>query len=357
MPLKGLLHNLLLSLLTLCGCFAMGEVAARLLLPPHPIYRVPQPVHEPHPAIGWVLRPDQDAFTQAEPLHINTAGLRDDDEVLAKPRSERRVLVIGDSVTFGNGVATQKTYPAVLEELLAQRGVQARVLNGGVQGYDIHQEASFLHERGWDFEPDVVVLGFFENDVILRSDGEGYLSRVGEGGEFAGGRLRGAIPTELVYLVKRLRLVVWIGNLLREMRWRFFPPEADYHVQSIFFDRPSPNSERAWEQVSESLRAIQQEAGAREVEVVLAIFPHHGQMLEGALVHTYQGRIHQIAQGLETVDLLDDYRASTENGVSPFIPYDGHPNAAGHRIAAEALVEPVAAALARQRAGHAEASP
>ena len=351
--MKGHQFNLLLSLLTLCVCFALGEVAARVLLPPHPIYRAPQPRHDPHPRLGWVLRPNQAAFTHDESLHINAAGLRDDEEVAAKGPSEKRVLVIGDSVTFANGVATAQSYSAVLEKLLTRRGSPARVLNAGVQGYDVHQEAAFLSDRGWALEPDVVVVGFFENDVVLRSHVDLYLSSLEEDGEFASGGLRALIPDEIVYALKRPRLVVYIGSLLRELRWRFFPPEGDYHAEAIFFDRPSPNSERAWQQVGESLATMKREADSCSVELLLTIFPHHGQMLEGALVHTYQGRIQEIANhlGVATIDLLEVYRNSAARNASPFIPYDGHPNEVGHRIAAETLVEPVAAALGRRPAG------
>ena len=82
----------------------------------------------------------------------------------SKPAQEK----LGDSVTFANGVATSESYAAVLEALVVRRGTPARVLNAGVQAYDVHQEAAFLSERGGDFEPDVVVVHHAVNDAAPR---------------------------------------------------------------------------------------------------------------------------------------------------------------------------------------------
>ncbi|MGI9433000.1 MAG: hypothetical protein ACR2PQ_12340, partial [Myxococcota bacterium] len=234
------------------------------------------------------------------------------------------------------------------------RGSPARVLNSGVQGYDTHQQATYLSERGWALEPDVIVLGFYENDITLRNPGSEYRRQVADDGTFrGGGGLRGIVPTWLVYRVKHLRSVVFVSRSLRELRWRFFPPEDNYHVRAIFLDEPTPTSELAWQQVTESLDSIRSEAADRGVEVIVAIFPYQAQMDESALVHTYQGRLREITGelGLEVIDLLETFRESNRNGSFPYIPFDSHPDPIGHRLAGEALAPTVAATLARRAAG------
>jgi len=78
-----------------------------------------------------------------------------------------RVLCLGDSFTFGEGVHAADTYPARLEGVLnkgaASRTVQ--VLNAGVQGYGTRQELVFWERYGRALRPDVVVLGFVLNDA------------------------------------------------------------------------------------------------------------------------------------------------------------------------------------------------
>jgi len=152
--LKNLLLSSLLTLSALAACLVVGEIAARLLLPRHPLYLHPQPLHDPDPKLRWVLRPRQEGFTQDRPMHVNAAGLRDAEEIPArKPLGELRVLVLGDSFSFGNGVADSDTYSEVLEARLRQRGFGVRVLNAGVQGYDVHQEADWLRSAGSPSSP------------------------------------------------------------------------------------------------------------------------------------------------------------------------------------------------------------
>ena len=298
--------------------------------------------------LGWVLRPGQQAYTQNVPVRINEAGLRDDEPLgAAKPSGELRLLVLGDSVTFGNGVATPDTYPEVLERLLRERGLAVRALNAGVQGYSVHQEADFLRERGLGLEPDALLVGFYENDVTIRTPIGSETARAMIG---AGGHL---LPRPLVYGLKRLRSLVFVSYLLREARWRWFPPEADYHSRDLFQDQPSPASERSWRDVRDSLAAIAAAARGRGIEPVLAVFPHPSQLEPSLLERTYQGRVLAIAGeiGMTAVDLLPAFRAAAARGEVPFIAFDGHPSAAGHRAAAEALVDAVAKSLARTARG------
>jgi len=92
---------------------------------------------------------------------------------IAPPRERRpgvpRIFVLGDSVTFGTGVAPTRTYSARLEALLAERlGGPVEVINAGVPGYDIVQVAALYRRRVRDFTPDIVVYGFFHNDLEAR---------------------------------------------------------------------------------------------------------------------------------------------------------------------------------------------
>lgn len=77
-------------------------------------------------------------------------------------RDRRRVLVVGDSVTFGQGVEDDETYVAALERE-APRAVQT--LNAGVPSWDLRSETAWLDAQGWALAPDLVVLGFYVNDV------------------------------------------------------------------------------------------------------------------------------------------------------------------------------------------------
>jgi hypothetical protein len=103
------------------------------------------------------------------PVRINNLGFRDTrDYKLDKQPNTFRILVLGDSVTFGHGSLYESTYPYLLESRLKKwrPEVDWQVWNLGVPGYNNSQELSYLHEVGATFQPDLVVVGFFFNDVF-----------------------------------------------------------------------------------------------------------------------------------------------------------------------------------------------
>ena len=57
---------------------------------------------------------------------INGDGVRDDGDGAATGRQGQRILLVGDSFTFGQGVAYEKTWPAVLERQLVRIADVAR---------------------------------------------------------------------------------------------------------------------------------------------------------------------------------------------------------------------------------------
>jgi hypothetical protein len=101
------------------------------------------------------------------PVKVNSLGFRDPREYsLAKPPGAFRILVLGDSVTFGHGAPFDTTYPYLLGQRLRKwrPDVAWEVWNLGVPGYNTRQELVYLQEVGQRFQPDLVVVGFYPND-------------------------------------------------------------------------------------------------------------------------------------------------------------------------------------------------
>ena len=104
----------------------------------------------------------------ANPAHpeISSQGLRDREYALPKPEGGTRILVLGDSVTFGTGVARSQTFPKQLERELRRGGKQVEVINAGVNGYTAYNEVQFYLGRMRALDPDVVVLAVVLNDAV-----------------------------------------------------------------------------------------------------------------------------------------------------------------------------------------------
>lgn len=126
-------------------------------------------VHRPAatPGLPYELSPGFEGRHLGVEVRVNSAGMRDD-EVLAGDDPDRvRIVVLGDSTTFGFGVENDETYSAVLEGFLNERGrdgLAYEVLNMGVSGYSTLNEAVVLESKALDFEPDLVVVGYNLND-------------------------------------------------------------------------------------------------------------------------------------------------------------------------------------------------
>jgi lysophospholipase L1-like esterase len=110
------------------------------------------------PVLGWKLRPD----LRAGGVRTNSAGMRSAAEFAPAPEAGRkRLVLVGDSYTFGSGVGDHETFASILsEELLPGWDV----LNLGVPGYGTDQQVLSFERVGHRYHPDVVVLGFFDRD-------------------------------------------------------------------------------------------------------------------------------------------------------------------------------------------------
>jgi len=121
------------------------------------------------PELGQRLAPNYDGWFAGVPVHINALGFRDTrDYALAKSANTFRILVLGDSVTFGHGALSDTTYPYLFEQRLKQwrPDVDWQVWNLGVPGYNTRQELKYLERVGPRYQPDLVIVGFYENDLV-----------------------------------------------------------------------------------------------------------------------------------------------------------------------------------------------
>jgi hypothetical protein len=96
----------------------------------------------------------------------NAQGFRDfEDYEYRKTAGVLRILSLGDSHTQGFEVRQERTFSEVIERHLESKGVNAQVLNTGISGFSTAEELAFLENEGIRYEPDIVVLAFFGNDL------------------------------------------------------------------------------------------------------------------------------------------------------------------------------------------------
>jgi hypothetical protein len=122
------------------------------------------------PEIGWVKKPGYRLARKtgefAADFEINSLGLRDDELARPeKPPGTFRVLMLGDSFTLGFAVDRQDLFVDQLERWWRAEGRAIDVINAGTEGYSTDQSILWLERHGRRFEPDLVLLFPYDNDV------------------------------------------------------------------------------------------------------------------------------------------------------------------------------------------------
>jgi lysophospholipase L1-like esterase len=134
------------------------------------LYRRPPRIWQFDGDLGWAHVPEgKGRLVTPEfdvEMHINKEGLRGGNYERKKPDRVRRILVFGDSFAEGWGVKSEEAVSEQLQKCLqSDRTDSIEVINFGVAGYGTDQELLLYEKLGKLYEPDVVVVLFYGNDL------------------------------------------------------------------------------------------------------------------------------------------------------------------------------------------------
>jgi lysophospholipase L1-like esterase len=277
---------------------------------------------------------------QADPawkglVRKNSLGLRDRDHAPTKPPGVERVLVLGDSFTFGSGVLDEeKIFVSRIEaRLSSEPGRTVEILNAGKPGSLTGDWLDVMRRVGPGFAPDVVLVVFFLRDGTRTTVGETFFQPI---------RDRIAARNRDSWLYRHVYAWRWWRD--RADRRRVSDLYAREILQAYLGDEEQTGE---WRVAQANLRTIRDEAVALGARVGLVVFP-----ILAAFGPDYPFRqvcdlveAAGIEAGLPTLDLLPAFRG--EDASSLWVsPLDQHPNERGHQIAAEAILPFVRSLLA-----------
>ncbi len=123
------------------------------------------------PRLGWTKESNASIRRRTAEFDVafstNSRGLREPESTRYETTAGRqRVLMVGDSFTLGYTVAEEATIPRLLERRLRAEGRDIEVINAGTEGWSTDQEVLWLETEGWRYQPDIVVLQMYENDIF-----------------------------------------------------------------------------------------------------------------------------------------------------------------------------------------------
>jgi len=115
--------------------------------------------------LGHRLKPNSVRVRDNIIYKINSDGLRDR-EIGEKDNNTFRIVILGDSFTFGFRNKLEDTYVKLLERKLDlyNPNINFEVVNAGVSGYGTYQELYFFDRIKDKYDPDLVLLQFYPSD-------------------------------------------------------------------------------------------------------------------------------------------------------------------------------------------------
>jgi len=316
-------------------CLLVAELVVR--------WKYGSPLHERQPLLqiqanrlrGWEMVPGHLHYTYHHPVRVNSLGLRGP-EVREKAAGELRVLCLGDSLTYGQGVADEHTLPQLLEHALGERtGRPVSVVNGGLRAYATNQELGMLEELGERLAPDAVVLLWFNNDLIER-DLERTWRDLEASGPICfdvGARMEGRV--ELRWKLKQL---VRRSALAMELHDRYQLAESAAWSREFI--------EHGFARLDGYFARYAQLARERGFRALVAIVPDINSLRAPNGTMELDARAIELARkhGLECIELRGALAPLVRPGARlPVVPYDGHYDAAGNAAMAALLAEELAA--------------
>ena len=331
-----LLRKFVLGFIATCAGLVTADVVFRVVGPPRyaprrlepgvPYDVLPNGHFQYHPGTTFasVYDPagDDRGYLGADgriEYRINAHGFRGAPLGVDKPADVLRIACLGDSLTFGEGVRDEDTWPVRLGagwELQPDDSYErVEVLNGGVQGYSLLNCLMMYARRVEPFDPDVVILGLFLNDLM-------------DTGE----------TIQLNDEAHRVRPET--GFARYSAIWSFVQRQGDAAArQRAFLEsvRASFNNEGR-DTLQSALEDFDAYLRARGVALVVAVFPVLWE-LDGAYplpdLHDFVTQTCE-DRGIACVDLLASYRGMRA-GTLWVHPTDHHPNERAQRIAADAI--------------------
>ena len=246
---------------------------------------------------------------------LNNYGFRGPDYRLEKIPEKKRIIILGDSFTFGEGVRLEDTFGVRLENLLHQKGFSVEVLNFGISTWGTSDEVNYLAEMGIKFHPDLVLIVFVLNDA-----------------NYAGG-MDVWDNFRAVYEKRRLRHSYLLSYIYAKIAQPFY---VKNYVENLTQQSLADNTQ--WNEAFAQLLRGKKIAQKEQFQYGVAIFPFMYDLKSSYPFLKIHDMIVSYCQKHD-IDVYDLFPAFQGNRYTTLWvhPSDPHPNEKGHQIAAKAL--------------------
>ena len=257
------------------------------------------------------------------------------EKTVVTPKQEaRRIVVVGDSFTWGDGVAPQEAYPSVMEALLRERwpDQNIEVINWSRPGWNTWREFKSIAPQLPMLDPDLLIIGYCINDAepIHRRQLR---------------EIRRIMLT--AHRQPSNRVVVWLYNhsYLAALVYDFFENRRLRRAVTSYYQTLYEAGRSGWVRAQDAFALFDKATRTQSIPTLLVIFPIFDSQLDDR--YGYRNLHSEIAyaaseRGLDVLDLLPGFEGydGRDLAVQPFS--DAHPSPLAHRVAAQEIVEKIA---------------
>ncbi len=309
---RAILARSAAALVGLAVGLAMTEAAARLILDNGMHFDVEMWKYARDlkrvsdiPGGGHEHRPLTSGVYMGVPVSINAFGQRDREIELEAADGVVRTMMLGDSLTFGWGVAVEETPSKLLEGLLneAGGGVSHEVINTGVGNTNTAMQVAYFLAKGQAFHPDTVVLNYFINDAEPTPHRKGS------------------------WLVERSMAVVMLASAV-DKAWRLALGGADW--REYYRDLYTPDRQ-GWAEAQDAIAALAEYCRAHGINLLVVNYPELHELSD----YPFARETELVRESAEAHDLPFVDLTPSVHDLQPeslwVSPTDAHPNLIANR--------------------------
>ena len=257
--------------------------------------------------LRFVLAPNSGLMLKGAPLDVNADGFRDRPYERVRNGEQRRIALVGSSITMGEGVPVDVTYENIVEDALAEQGHDVAILNLAVSGYRGTQLLDVVQESVSQVDPDGLLL--ILNDLTVNPKW----------------------ARHIIYLLIEGRDLKY--PYLRQLKERagIIDGMSYEEIQSRL--EPFKTEVNEW-WITEAVTA----AKSQGIPVAILVVP------QPATVHPLRKRVkalHSLLGALDVpiISLYHAYDSVRDQSTLWLEPWDRHPNAKGHALLADAVIQ------------------
>jgi len=345
---KEIKKSILLFLGVILVFFLIFEIGLRILN--YPTYGFQEGFFQADEIIGYRLSPNysgvQSSYHRLVEINTNSKGLRDFREYTYEKGDKQRILVLGDSYSFGNAVELEDSYVELLRQSFNE---EVEIINTGVSGYGINNEYLYFINEGLRYNPDIILLQFCVNDwesykIIKENDIEkidlrNSLTASKEGILISNVKKRLSSSIHLFFLMK-LRSYNFLYSKAKLIISKINSAEKQ-EAPVFYMPKDSKEYAESYEGYFNLLKKLKESTNAK---IILFSGPHILYLTDSEKIMqeynlNYSMEPNQVEESLEqmTKDLQIDFIRIQSNDPDIFLKVDGHWTPRGNQIIADEL--------------------